>query len=152
MPPVTRRALLANKTVYPELTLYVRMISACARSEPWWIRFYIQSIKMSLWPDGILVFWVLCVRSNCNFTSGGYGIAARQTDGMSCINIFMLEALPTSRMCTLGWCKVLLPSKPGWFNCNTSKSSDLGRAPCLPWSWINSALNGPRILRSAGPH
>lgn len=55
------------------------------------IRFYIQDIKMPLWPDGVLVIWAFCFRWNCNFASGG--IAARQTDGMSYINIFLLEAL-----------------------------------------------------------
>lgn len=74
----------------------------------------------------IFVLWVLCVRSNCNFASGGYGIAARQTDGMSYINIFMLEALPMSRMRTLRWCKVLLTLKPV-----------LWSAPCLSSRCLN---------------
>lgn len=84
--------------------------------------FYIQDIKMSLWPDGVLVIWALCVRSNCYFASGG--IAARQTDGMSYINIFMLGALLTSvgRVACVYCIDVrrsyLLTSKPGMCKCN----------------------------------
>ncbi len=86
------------------------------------IRFYIQDIKMPLWPDGVLVIWAFCFRSNCNFASGG--IAARQTDGMSYINIFLLEALLLSVgrvvcvCCTDVRRSYLLTSKPGLCKCN----------------------------------
>lgn len=120
-------SLSANKTVYPERTPGLLMhtdvcwsfcVCTVSAADP----FYTQDIKMSLWPDGVLVIWALCVRSNCNFASGG--IAVRQTDGMSCINIFMLEALLTSVGRVACVCCIdvrrfyLLTSKPGMCNCN----------------------------------
>lgn len=116
-------SLSTNKTVYPERSPSLLMhMDMCVDLYVYTqIRFYIQDIKMSLWPGGVLGIWALCVRSNCNFASGG--IAARQTDGMSYINIFMLEALLLSVGRAACVCCIdvrrsyLLTSKPGLCNC-----------------------------------